>query len=891
MATITLNGVAVEADDGRPLVEVIKEQGIAITNLCYIDGLEPYAGCRTCLVEIEGARPTPMQLSCTAVVADGMSVDTETPLVKQARQQVLSIINANHPDRCLTCHRRVKCMPGDICLRDDVITHRCLTCSKNYRCELQTANELLDMGEFGEPWVGDARSYYETPPPEPDRANPYLEFDPQMCILCTRCVRACTDLRHTDAISLAGKGFETRIAFGTGGPVHESDCDFCGACIDVCPTATLMEKPNKWAGRADDWTNSVCNSCAVGCTISYGTAANGTASNGAASNGTASNGAADSRPVIVRPDRLNPVSRDQICVRGRFGYAAIEDRQRLTRSLVRRGENLLPAPPEEALESAVQALARVRREHGADAIAVLGSPLATNEEAYLLAKLARDVIGTAHVDFSTGPVHRAVAGALRDAFGVERLPATLTDIERAQTIVVVAGDIEQSHQVVSLRVKDAVVNGGAKLVLVSPRHGELVPFADAWLQPAPGHEAATVQSLAGALSDTSPPGAGRDEPLPPAGVDEQALADAIAALRAGREGEAADAAQDAADAGATFAVIFAPDPVGAEQAAECARACANLAIAARGDAAPAHLHYLPTDANVLGVSDMGLTPAEGGKSFPEIVEAANAGEIRALLIHDDNPLLSAPGSEQITAALESVEALIVIDSLRSTAAEHADVVLAELPFFAREGTITSADRRILRQRPAAGARGEERSGIAILSALAAGLGGLFSQADAGEVMAEIAERVPSYLPYPRIASGRTRALPPEDEAARCRSQPVAAAREPATGALTLITGRSLYTSWEGASIRSEDADQLRREQSVLINPRDAEAAGVRTDDDVVLTYGARELQITASIDDGVAPGVVYVPQYFDGGAVMRFFPLEGTASATATVRLHALQPA
>ena len=121
------------------------------------------------------------------------------------------------------------------------------------------------------------------------------------------------------------------------------------------------------------------------------------------------------------------------------------------------------------------------------------------------------------------------------------------------------------------------------------------------------------------------------------------------------------------------------------------------------------------------------------------------------------PLLSAPGSEQITAALESVEALIVIDSLRSTAAEHADVVLAELPFFAREGTITSADRRILRQRPAAGARGEERSGIAILSALAAGLGGLFSQADAGEVMAEIAERVPSYLPYPRIASGRTRA--------------------------------------------------------------------------------------------------------------------------------------
>ena len=879
MPTITLNGVQVEVEEGRPLVEVIKEQGIAITNLCYIDGLEPYAGCRTCLVEIEGARPTPMQLSCTAIAADGMVVDTETPRVKEARQQVLSIINANHPDRCLTCHRRVKCMPGDICLRDDVVTHRCLTCSKNYRCELQTANELLDMGEFQEPWVGEARTYYETPPPPPDRANPYLEFDPQMCILCARCIRACADIRHTDAIALAGKGFDTRIAFGTGGPVHESDCDFCGACIDVCPTATLMEKPNKWVGRADDWTNSVCNSCAVGCTISYGTA--------------------DGLPVIVRPDRLNPVSRDQICVRGRFGYAAVRDRDRLTRSLARRGlsddgrgGNLLPVPADEALQEAVQALAGVKRERGANAIAVLGSPLATNEEAYLLAKFAREVIGTPHIDFSHGPVHRAVTAALRDGFGIERLPASLTDVERAQTIVVVAGDIEESHQVVSLRVKDAVVKGGAKLVLVSSRWGELVPFAASWLQPAPGREAEAVQALASALSDDPALG----EPAAPAGVDAEALAAAIEAVREGRDSAAAADAQEEGAAGGAFAVVFAPDAVGAEQAAERARACANLAIAACGDDAPAHLHYLPTDANTLGISDMGVAPGEGGKSFPEIIEAAKAGEIRALLIHEDNPLLNAPGSDDIAAALETVDALIVIDSLRSTTAEHADVVLAELPFFARSGTITNADRRIVRQRPATGARREERDGIAILSDLANGLGGLFIYEGAAEVMAEIAERVPGYLPYAQIASARSRALGPEDERARCRFQPVG----PAAGdgslsadgdGLTVITGRPLYTSWEGASIRYEDADQLHREESALINPRDAEAAGVSIGDDVVLTDGTHELRITARLDDGVAAGTVYVPHYFDGGAVMSFFPLEGAAAPAVRVRVRALQPA
>jgi len=122
-----------------------------------------------------------------------MVVNTEPQHVKEARQQVLAIINANHSDRCLTCHRRVKCMPGDICLRDDVVTHRCVTCAKNYRCELQTTNELLDMGfENVEPWAQEARTYYQTQQPDPgSRRNPFLEFDPQMCILCTRCVRAC----------------------------------------------------------------------------------------------------------------------------------------------------------------------------------------------------------------------------------------------------------------------------------------------------------------------------------------------------------------------------------------------------------------------------------------------------------------------------------------------------------------------------------------------------------------------------------------------------------------------------------------------------------------------------------------------------------------------------
>ena len=905
MATLTLNGTAIEVEPGRALVEVIKEQGVRITNLCYIDGLTPYAGCRTCIVEIEGGRPGPLQLSCTATVADGMVVNTEKPEVKRARQQVMSLIMANHPDRCLTCHRRVHCQPGEICLRDDVVTHRCLTCSKNYRCELQTSTELIDMGEFDEPWVGEARSYYETPPPDVDRANPFLEFDPQMCIICTRCVRACADLRHTGAISLSGKGPSVEIAFGTGGAVHESDCDFCGACIDVCPTATLMEKPNKWMALSEDWTNSACNSCAVGCTISYGLR--------------------DGRPVIVRPDRLNPTSRDQICVRGRFHYDSVTDGERLSRSLARRGERLLPVAPAEALEEAVRALTAVKEQHGAGAIAVLGSPLATNEEASLLARLAIEVIGTPHLDHSHGPVHRAVASAIESALGSDRLTSSYADIEHAETIVVVGGDIEESHQIISLRVKDAVVNGGAKLVLVSTRWGELVDFAEVWLQPTPGHEALTVQALAQAL------GADGDAAAP-AGVDPERLeqartllverrpelpADAASsagtANGASTPGDAASVDESDADAAgdddsterlpdtspgaqrSAFAVVFAPNALSAEAAGEQARACANLAIAALGQRAPLGLHVLPTGANVLGLADMGVAPGDGGRSYPEIIAAAAAREIRALLIHDDNPLLSAPGATEARAALEALDALVVIDSLRSTSAEYASVVLAELPFFAKDGTITSGDRRITRQRPAAEPRRDERSGIAILVALGSALGGDLPFVTADDVMADVAGRLAEYQPYEALRSARTRALPASPTPARTQYQPVSAPAAPVAeggaGGLRLLTDRSLYTSWEAASIHSDDADKLHREEAVLINPLDAEPLGIRIGDEVTLAAGSAELRIAARLDDGVAPGTIYVPAYYDGGAVMALFPLGGTPDGTVQVQVRALQPA
>jgi formate dehydrogenase alpha subunit len=895
VAKITVNGREIEAEVGAPLIEVLTEHGFAVPHLCYLEGRPPYAGCRTCLVEIEGARG--LQLSCTAKVAEGMVVRTETEEVKQARKAVTSIILANHSDRCLTCHRRVKCLPGDICLRDDVVTHRCVTCSKNYRCELQTHCELVGMANY-EPWVGEARTYYQAEQPEADRANPFLEFDPQMCIICTRCVRACDEIRHTGAITLSGRGFSTRIAFGAGGDIHESNCDFCGACIDVCPTATLMEKPNKWIARTDEWVSTACNSCSVGCTLSMGVR--------------------NGRGVIIRPDPLNPVSFDQICVRGRFHYDAVSDRDRLSQHMVRRGEALLPASWEEALDSAAERLAEIRSRHGPAAIGFLGSPVATNEENYLLQKLARAVVGSNNVDFSGGPVARSVAEALRDAFGSEVLPADLSRVAQASALVVVTDDLESSHNVAALRVKDAVVRRGARLVVVSPHHGEVCDFAEVWLRPRAGGEAAALAAVGAALATRTGAPEGIEGAPPAAGQAGGAEAEAIQ--------RAADLlASAAADPQAHSAFLFAPGPIGRFAAGQTARAAANLAILCRGREAQQSFYSLPVEANVHGARDMGLAPellpglrpldaaardglrqawgvevpSAAGLDFWGMIEAARQGRLKALVVAGDNPFLWAPGRQVVHEALEGLDFLLVIDGLMTETAERAHVLLADVPTYGKDGTYTSADRRVLRLKVALAPMSEAQPAWLSLRELGRRLAEKLSvtvnlEAEGPEaLMQEIASLVPAYAGarYDRLQSGKTRALP-QEAPAQVAFQDVSAADEaPAKGRLTLITGRSLYTSLEGAALRSPEADKLHREESVEINPADAAALNVRQGGEVVLVNGSAELTIAASVTEAVPPGVLYVPLYYGGGAVNALIPPDDGQPLLPQVRLAVRQPA
>jgi formate dehydrogenase alpha subunit len=861
VAHITLNGREIEAPDGAPLVQVIKDNGVFISNLCYIDDLPPYAGCRTCLVEIEGA-PT-LQLSCTTKVADDMVVSTDTKQAHDARQAVLSLILSYHSDRCLTCHRVVKCKPGDTCLRDNVVTHRCITCSKNYRCELQTTCEMLEMAGY-EPWAGEERTYYELQQPKPDQANPFLEFDPQMCIICTRCVRACDQLRHTGAITLAGRGFSTRIAFGADGPVHDSNCDFCGACIDVCPTATLMEHPNKWAAtQTERWVPTTCTSCSVGCSLNLGVR--------------------QGRSVIVRPDaQANPVSAKQLCVRGRFGYDAIKPAQRLSTPLVRRNGGQDAAAWDEALELTAARLTEIREQHGPDAIGFLGSPLATNEENYLLQKIARAVVGTNNVDSTAGPVARAAAGSLRATFGTEVLPADMTQLARSKTLLVVADDLESSHNVACLRCKDAVVNNGARLVVVSARRGELCDFATVWLQPRPGEEAAVVAALAGGdASKLSPQ------------VAEQ-LPKALEVLNAARDDQA----------WRPLSVVDALQHIGVAEAAATTAAAANVAIALAGDEAAKALFVLPQEANVVGMRDVGATaeslpghrPAADEAARREVEQAWGAplpsgpgltfdemlsdGKLKALLVLSDNPLLFAPAKARVRKALEGLEFVAVVDSLPTDTAQAAHVVLADAGPYAKEGTVTSADRRILRLHAASEPQGEAQPAWRILGDLGTRLAHRLKAGEIrlnysrpADIMEEISRLVPLYAnaTYREMESG---AQAPFDGNGRSPAPieiGLPAQTEAKAGAFLLTTGRGLYTSYEGAATRSPEADKLHREEFAEVHPEDASALEVKDGDEVTLKANGGELTLRARVTEAVQRGTVYVPLHFQGGAVTALF--------------------
>src|SRR6266496_4787284 len=528
---VTINGKEFQVPKGARLIDVCRENSFDIPSFCYYADLALQASCRMCLVRIE--KMPKLQTSCTIICTDGMVVTTQSEEIEKAQRAMMEFLLANHPLDCPVCDR-------------------------GGECELQETT--FDWGGLEERFT-ERKNYY------PEKyLSPMVANDPQRCILCKRCTRVCDEWMGEDAIEAGGRGANTVI--GTyGGWLN---CSQCGNCIEVCPTGTLLDAT--YLHQSRPWelaqTISTCSYCSDGCQMSLGSRSD------------------ELMRIVARDRYVNGLNGEFLCVKGRFGHPFVNHEERIRTPLIRykKGGKLIPATWDEAIRHTAERLDAIANEHGRDAVSVVGSPRLTNESLYSLYKFATELVGTENYTatdaFSLKPLFENLGGPL----------ATHRDIRYAKTILLIGGEPEELQPLSGKQIRQAVRNGGAKLVIVNSVPIRLREQAAQFLHIRPGTEDAVVLALADGANDSLA--------AQKAGVDAAEL-DALRRLISGTTGD--------------LIVMF-----GGELSAEGQAVVAQLPLVLGADGRRVLLHPLPLFNNSFGAHDMGLMA--GGVTATDILD-------------------------------------------------------------------------------------------------------------------------------------------------------------------------------------------------------------------------------------------------------------------------------
>lgn len=868
--TLEIDGNEVTVPAGTSLMRAAVDAGINVPKLCATDSLEPFGSCRLCLVEIEGRKGFPA--SCTTPAEAGMKVRTQTPKLQDLRKGVMELYISDHPLDCLTCSANGNCELQDMAG---------VTGLRNVRYGFDGANHLKD---------------------QKDESNPYFTYDPSKCIVCNRCVRACEETQGTFALTISGRGFESRVSPGQDEAFMDSECVSCGACVEACPTATLQEKSVIWLGQPEHSIITTCAYCGVGCAFKAEMKGN--------------------EVVRMTPWKDGKANEGHSCVKGRFAWGYATHQDRMLKPMIRKN---ISDPWQEvswdtALNYAAGEFKRLQAKYGKDSIGGITSSRCTNEETYLVQKLVRAAFGNNNVDTCARVCHSPTGYGLKQTLGESAGTQTFKSVEKADVIMVIGANPTDGHPVFASRMKKRL-REGAKLIVIDPRRIDIVKSphvkASHHLQLKPGTNVAVVTALAHVIvtegltadafiaerCDTASFAAWRDfvaQPEQSPEATEKATGVPAAEMRA--------AARLFARA-ANGAIFYGLGVTEHSQGSTTVMGIANLAMAT-GNVGREGVGVNPLRGqnNVQGACDMGSFPhelpgyrhvsdsttrasfeaawgvtidPEPGLRIPNMFDSAIGGGFKGLYCEGEDIVQSDPNTQHVAAAMMAMECVVVQDMFLNETAKYAHVFLPGSSFLEKDGTFTNAERRISRVRkvmpPKAGLADWE-----ITVKLAQALGYPMDYKSPEDIMAEIAALTPTFhgVSYKRLEELGSIQWPCNDDApdgtptmhidafvrgkGRFIVTQYVATDEKVTRKfpLLLTTGRILSQYNVGAQTRRTDNNLWHGEDRLEIHPHDAEERGVKDDDWVGIQSRAGETVLRATVSERMQPGVVYTTFHF-----------------------------
>lgn len=865
LISLEIDGVAITVPEGTSVMHAAALADINIPRLCATDSLESFGSCRLCAVQIEGRRGMPA--ACTTPAEAGMRVTTQNAEIARLRRNVMELYISDHPLDCLTCSANGNCelqdMAGQVGLRD-------------VRYGFDGSNHL------------DAVK---------DASNPYFTFDPSKCIVCSRCVRACAEVQGTFALSISGRGFESKVTAGQDQPFLDSECVSCGACVQACPTATLMEKSVIEQGQPEHSVVTTCAYCGVGCSFEAEMKGD--------------------QVIRMTPYKGGHANHGHSCVKGRFAFGYATHKDRVTTPMIRESidQPWHAVSWEEAIGFVADRLRKIQQQHGRDSVGGITSSRCTNEETYLVQKLVRAAFGNNNTDTCARVCHSPTGYGLKTTLGESAGTQTFDSVRDADCILVIGANPTDAHPVFGSQLRRRL-REGASLIVADPRHIDLLDTphgGDAIHLPVkPGRNVALVNALAHVIVVEGL----EDRTF----VQQRCDDDTYQRWRAFIEQERHAPEAVADDIGVPAALlheaarVYATAPNGAiyyglgvtehSQGSTMVMGIANLAMATGNiGRSGVGVNPLRGQNNVQGSCDMGSFPHElpgyqhvsdsiargrfeqawgvslddePGLRIPNMFDAAIAGRFKALYVQGEDIAQSDPNTQHVEAALRSLECLIVQDLFVNETAKFAHVLLPGSSFLEKNGTFTNAERRINRVRkvmpPLAG-----KEDWQITMDLANALGYPMQYAHPSEIMDEIARLTPSFHGVSYAMLDKLGSIqwpcnaqhPDGTPIMHVEDFPIGKGRFAVTEyvatsertnrrfPLLLTTGRILSQYNVGAQTRRTDNQVWHDEDVLELHPHDAEERGIGDGDWLGITSRSGKTVLRARISDRMLPGVVY----------------------------------